>query len=193
MRPNLRKTDLMASAKATTRKLTGKAKDNFFDAGLSPEEAKAAVTSLQVRKDAWPLSKDLARSRTHSTASAPTPEAPPASEVPPASETAPSKPAATPVAEASSSPPATPPAPAPDGVFDPYVFGLVPIFKREGVEGLSARLNDIGDIEDLRAMAKAQQIVLPREVRRGAASLEAVRSAILAAVDQRVSDRKAQL
>jgi len=83
--------------------------------------------------------------------------------------------------------------PAPDGVFDPFVFGLVPVFKREGAEGLSARLNGIGDIESLRAMAKAQQIVLPREVRRGATSLEAVRSAILAAVDQRVSDRKAQI
>ncbi|MBU1210049.1 MAG: hypothetical protein KJ587_02105 [Alphaproteobacteria bacterium] len=177
----------MASAKATTRKLTGKAKDNFFDAGLSPEAAKAAVTSLQVRKEAWPLSRDLARNRAHAGATAQTPQAPPVSEAPLA------KPAASGVAETPAPPLANPTVPAPDVAFDPFVFGLVPVFKREGAEGLSARLNGIGDIESLRAMAKAQQIVLPREVRRGATSLEAVRSAILAAVDQRVSDRKAQL
>lgn len=184
----------MASAKATTRKLTGKAKDRFFDSGLSPEEQKAAVASLQVRKEAWPISKDLRRSHADapSPAPAPTPKAAQAGKAPSA------KPAGQPVAKAPAPEPAQPPAAPPQAAppsaaFDPFAFGLVPVFKREGADGLTARLNDIGDVENLRAMAKAQQIILPREVRRGEASLEAVRTAILNAVDQRVSDRKAQL
>lgn len=184
----------MASGKATTRKLTGRAKDNFFESGMTPEEAKAAVTSLQVRKELWPVSRDL-RPKKPKTA------APPA-----ASKTgrqaAPAKPQPAPEPTKAKAPRAQGPqketqaqtagAPA-AGSFDPFVFGLVPVFKREGVDGLATRLGEIDDVENLRAMAKAQQIVLPRDVRRGDAPIEAVRTAVLAAVEQRVTDRKAQL
>lgn len=182
----------MASAKATTRKLTGRAKDNFFDAGLSPEEAKKAVTSLQVRKEFWPVSKDLSKKQ-NGDATTKTRKAEPRVAEP--STLAKTKSSSPP---ANTAPPETKPlpetaTPAAEGTFDPFVFGLVPVFKREGAEGLTARLNEIEDVENMRAMAKAQQIVLPREVRRGEASIETVRAAVLTAVEQRVSDRKAQL
>ncbi len=189
----------MASAKATTRKLTGRAKKNFFSAGMAPEELDAAVTSLQVRKDAWPVSKDLqsgrskittppaVKTRSHSKDNAPTSKtAAKSSNKGATSETAQTPPPATANTAQTS-------AFASDDSFDPFAFGLIPIFKREGAKGLAARLEEIGNVENLRAMAKAQQIVLPRDVRRGEADIDTVRTAVLAAVEQRITDRKAQL
>lgn len=49
--------------------------------------------------------------------------------------------------------------------FDPFVFYLVSVFKRKGAEGLRAKLDEIIVVSDLRAMAKAQHILLPKEIR----------------------------
>ncbi len=73
------------------------------------------------------------------------------------------------------------------------MFGLVPVFKREGAEGLRARLDDIVSVDDLRAMAKARQIILPKDIRRGEVAIDTVRQAVFIAVEQRVSDRKVQM
>lgn len=179
----------MATQKKTTRKLTGIAKERFFD-NVSVEEAKRIVTSLRVRNDAYPVSRALqnrgvSRSKPttddkDTTSKAAAPETPPAAPPP--------KPALP------------PPSPAPaaaeaveGGGFDAFQFGLVPIFKREGAEGLRAKLDGIPSVDNLRDMAKAQQIILPREIRRGDVDAETVRGAILDAVEQRVTDRKAQL
>lgn len=167
----------MATLKKVTRKLSGRSKDRFFDAGLSPDAAKAAVTSLRVRKDLWPVSKELA------------PRTPRAG---PAVERLPAGPAEAPSQPASAALPKHEAALAEEG-FDAYQFGLVPVFKREGSEGLTRRLAGIEDVEALRTMAKSQQIVLPKEIRRGEVTAEDVRKAILEAVEQRVSDRKVQL
>jgi len=75
--------------------------------------------------------------------------------------------------------------------FDPYKFGLVPVFVREGPDGLMQRLNTIDRLEHLRRIARAQQIALPVEFRRGESPLEDVRSAIVAAVRKRIADRRA--
>lgn len=75
--------------------------------------------------------------------------------------------------------------------FDPYIFGLVPVYQRQGPEGLLARLADIERAEDLRAMAKAQQIVLPLELRSADTDIEHVRSGIVRAVRKRIADRRA--
>lgn len=75
--------------------------------------------------------------------------------------------------------------------FDPYVFGLVPVFQREGAEGLLSRLGGIGAVDQLRLMAKSQQIVLPQELRTGDATAEAVRQGIVEAVGKRIKDRRA--
>jgi hypothetical protein len=84
-----------------------------------------------------------------------------------------------------------PPTAAPDTPFDPYVFGLVPVFQREGAEGLLAKLGEVASIENLRSMAKSQQVVLPPELRAGDASPDAIRAGIVEAVQKRIKDRRA--
>ncbi len=95
-------------------------------------------------------------------------------------------PSATPLAAAPSVS-TSPPAPA----FDAYSVKLVPVFQREGRDGLLARLANVGEVGQLRQMAKAQQIILPEGLRSGEASAEAVRAAIADAVARRIADRRA--
>jgi len=75
--------------------------------------------------------------------------------------------------------------------FDPYAFGLVPTFQRHGAEGLMAQLETVANVADLRKLARAQQIVLPIELRAGEAEADAVRQGIVSAVAKRVADRRA--
>ena len=75
--------------------------------------------------------------------------------------------------------------------FDPYAFGLVPTFQRQGAEGLLRMLATVEDVGDLRKLARAQQIVLPLELRSGEAEADDVRRGILAAVEKRIADRRA--
>lgn len=81
-------------------------------------------------------------------------------------------------------------APAATAPFDPFCIGLVPTLQREGRAGLAAKLAGISSVGDLRAMAKAQQIVLPRDLRTGDAEPETIREAIVTAVARRVEDRR---
>ncbi|MEM9028780.1 MAG: hypothetical protein AAGC70_10475 [Pseudomonadota bacterium] len=83
---------------------------------------------------------------------------------------------------------ATPPAGAD---FDPYAFGLVPIDQREGGEGLRSKLEAIKNVDHLRKMARAQQIGLPADIRRGDIALAHLRDAIVSAVEKRIADRRA--
>lgn len=195
-----------------TKKLSGPAKDRFFKrffveaGGLDDaiadrltERSSKIFTSVRVRKNAddllaektaglagataspeapsAPESKSVAQANLEPVASSPSPRktkkgAPPAKQVPPAEAPA--------------------PAPAPEpAAADPFAFGLVPVYKREGPEGLSAKLATIGSAEHLRAMAKAQQIVLARDLRTGDIDITALRTAILEAVEKRVADRRA--
>lgn len=82
------------------------------------------------------------------------------------------------------------PAPEPKP-FDPYAFGLVPTFQRQGADGLLRMLATVDDVGDLRKLARAQQIVLPLELRSGEADADDVRRGILAAVEKRIADRRA--
>lgn len=86
----------------------------------------------------------------------------------------------------------TPDAPAQETKpFDPYAFGLVPTFQRQGADGLLRMLATVEDVSDLRKLARAQQIVLPLELRSGEAEADDVRRGILAAVEKRIADRRA--
>lgn len=88
--------------------------------------------------------------------------------------------------------PVAPAAPAADSAaFDPYCVGLVPTFQREGRDGLLAKLAPIGDIAQLRQMARAQQISLAAELRSGEIDAAALRGAIVVAVEKRIADRRA--
>lgn len=166
--------------KDKTLKLSGHAKDRFLerffaaDADLSPddvvrlaERSKAMFASLRVRKLAVYSSRQPRKTAASKRQAAETA----------AAATSASSDAAT----------MTPSA----GKFDAYAFGLVPTFQREGRDGLIAKLCGIDDLDHLRQMAKAQQIVLPPELRTGAHPLEAVRGAIADAVAKRIADRRA--
>jgi hypothetical protein len=167
--------------KERTVKLSGHGKDRFLERffadepGLDDatrrrlvERSKATLSSLRVRKAA------LARKPAGVAPRAPAPtiaERPAAANLPPAS------------------PPPT--ADATPGAFDPYVFGLVPVFQREGADGLAAKLATVAEVAHLRQMAKAQQIVLPQDLRAGDTSPDAIRAAIVEAVARRIKDRRA--
>lgn len=75
--------------------------------------------------------------------------------------------------------------------FDPFAFGLVPVFQREGREGLLARLSAIAEPGNLQLLARSQQIVLPVHLRSGPAAQVELCSAIADAVERRVAQRRA--
>ena len=75
--------------------------------------------------------------------------------------------------------------------FDPYSFGLIPLYQRGGGAALRAKLETVDNVEQLRKMARAQQIGLPAEIRRGAVDAANVRDAIVVAVEKRIADRRA--
>lgn len=163
--------------KETTLKLSGHSKDRFLERffaeepGLAAEVArrlaarcKVTFTSLRVRKAA------VSAARRQGSTSAPA-----------ARKTAPS----------SAAPTSTPASVGQATAFDPYAFGLVPVFQREGRDGLVAKLGAIDRADHLRQMAKAQQIVLPQELRTGEVALEGLRAAMADAVARRIADRRA--
>jgi|GEM_PF-6268529 len=176
--------------KRTTKKLSGTSLERFFhrffhaqtdidDAQATKlvNAAKQVFSSVRVR----PTGLHFVRAPILIDRS--TPEALPSSEVVPHIPSTSAMPTAAPT-KASVSTETGPP-------FDPYAFGLVPIFQRQGREGLLAQLKTIGSLDHLRKMARAQQIVLPADLRRGEPSVDAVREAILIAVEKRIADRRA--
>ena len=165
--------------KRGTVKLSGPAKDKFLERFLAQEaelqpqvrqrlaaRARALFTSLRVRK---------------AVLAAPRAVLPPADA---AGDAVPGLPL----------PQAVPPAPAEAATaapFDAYAVKLVPVFQREGRDGLLARLSGVARVDHLRQMAKAQQVILPQELRAGDASADTVRTAIVEAVAKRIADRRA--
>ena len=179
--------------KKTTRKLTGHAKDRFFarffaeEPGLSAETAQslarrssATFTSVRIKRIAWGLLQGRRDGRGKAT-----------SDVAPPSSVATAS-VVQPVAEVVAVP-AIPAGAIPGEpvAFDPYVFGLVPVFQREGRDGLMAKLATVDHADNLRLMAKTQQVVLPAELRKGDADAATLRTAIADAVAKRVADRRA--
>ena len=168
-----------------TVKLSGLAKDRFLERFVAHEgeiepaarerliaRAKATFTSLRVRKAAMAAARKQPP--------APATKAGPSATPPTTPD--PVVPAAGPAQAASAAPPAA---------FDAYAVRLVPVFQREGRDGLLAQLGGIGEVDHLRLIAKAQQIVLPQELRTGAVAAETVRAAIVEAVARRIADRRA--
>jgi hypothetical protein len=171
----------------TTKKLSGPAKDRFLERFFATEpdidpaladrlasRSKAAFSSLRVRRLAF--GRANLRRPTRIVVPPPVPAA-----EPPAAQSR-DTPAPQPVVP--------PDAPA-SAAFDPFVFGLVPVFQREGRDGLLAKLAAIAEVDRLRQMARAQQIVLPQSLRTGNADADEVRTAIADAVARRVADRRA--
>jgi len=183
----------------TTKKLSGPAKDKFFERlyAIEPgvDEATAArltrrsaetFSSVHVRPKAYAdvrkaAPRKLAAGLPGGDARAKeTPEATPTPGLPP--EPAPAR---------ASTAPLTPAAKVAGPKFDPYAFGLVPVFQKEGREALLARLGEIADADHLRQLARAQQVSLPQPLRTGEVALDVLRAAIVDAVAKRVADRRA--
>lgn len=185
--------------KEHTVKLSGHAKDRFLERFFAEEpdldpaarerlltRSKSAMTSLRVRKAVLSGARRVP---------ARTPDAAPAP-ISPAeaiSGAAPSSSASENLQSVSTLPAAAEPtqAPAQPKPLDAYAVKLVPVFQREGRDGLLTKLGEIAEVGQLRVMAKAQQIVLPQALRSGEADVQAVRDAIVEAVAKRIADRRA--
>jgi hypothetical protein len=171
--------------KPTTRKLSGPAMERLLRQVIVGEGVDGALAARLAARLARVLSSVRAR-RVPLQALRQTAAAPPASALAVPPSTAAQAPAA---ALAAVAPPATMQAPA--AKFDPYAFGLVPIFQREGRDGLLARLAGVGTADDLKAMARAQQIALEAALKEPDVPLATLRDGIAAAVEKRIADRKA--
>lgn len=80
------------------------------------------------------------------------------------------------------------PAPAAEEpAFDPYAFSAVAVLTREGRTGLLTRLDGITSVRNLRQLADAQHLAVPAGVEDPAE----LRTAILAATERRIADRRA--
>jgi hypothetical protein len=71
--------------------------------------------------------------------------------------------------------------------FDPFAFSLIVVLTKEGPDGLAAKLQAAGDVERMRAIAKAQHVAVDSE----ANTPEAVCAAIVAGTARRIAHRKA--
>lgn len=71
--------------------------------------------------------------------------------------------------------------------FDPYAFSVVALLTRKGREATLARLAELTDAQDLRRLAEAQHIAVPKEAR----TLDEIRAAVLAGAERRIADRRA--
>lgn len=198
-----------------SKQLSGTGKDRYLDRLIGDEpdvpadaaerlaaKAKAEISSVRVRRDVALNLRPVRRTRRNRTAGQDTPAAAPEPDATPPS--APAAEIASPPLSDTHEPlpaPAAPhehaapievePAPAPAALFDPYAFGLVPVFQREGRDGLLARLATVSEAAHLRLMAQKQQISLRAELRTGDIALRDLREAIIAAVEKRIADRSA--
>lgn len=80
------------------------------------------------------------------------------------------------------------PVPAePPPAFDPHAFSLIVLLRKDGKDALLAKLGAISQVDQLRAIAKAQHVALDPALDDHAAICQA----IIAGTEQRVSHRQA--
>ena len=72
--------------------------------------------------------------------------------------------------------------------FDPNAFSLMKVYRTSGERGLRERLCGIEESRHLQALAKAQQISLPRGLRSGTADASVLKEAIVKGVVSRHED-----
>ena len=71
--------------------------------------------------------------------------------------------------------------------FNPYLFSVVVVLAKTGRDGLLKRLADIKSADNLRALAEAQHLAVPSNLKK----TDDLRKAIVSATEQRLADRKA--
>ncbi len=84
------------------------------------------------------------------------------------------------------------PAPAPaqaadEPAFDPFAFSAMVVLVKKGPAGLMTKLEEISELENLKALANAQHIGLKGPID----TVEDVRAAIIEGTKQRLADRRA--
>lgn len=75
--------------------------------------------------------------------------------------------------------------------FDPNAFSLMKVYRTSGERGLRERLRAIEESRHLQALAKAQQISLPKRLRRGSVDASGLKEAIVKGVISRHNDWQA--
>jgi hypothetical protein len=75
--------------------------------------------------------------------------------------------------------------------FDPNAFSLMKVYRTSGERGLREQLRSIEESRHLQALAKAQQISLPRRLRSGSADASGLKEAIVKGVISRHADWQA--
>jgi hypothetical protein len=75
--------------------------------------------------------------------------------------------------------------------FDPNAFSLMKVYRAAGERGLRERLREIRESRHLQALAKAQQISLPRDLRGDGADTSGLKEAIVKGVISRHEDWQA--
>lgn len=168
--------------KSTTRKLSGIAMERMFLRVMMAEKGVDAATAERLARR-LALAITSTRVRRVPLKALKKPATPVLAEAPPSLPEAP-------LADRAA-PPALAPSPPVEAPFDPYAFGLVPVYQREGRDGLAAKLAAVAATAHLRAMAKAQQIALAAELRTGDVPAAVLRDAIVVAVEKRIADRRA--
>lgn len=78
-------------------------------------------------------------------------------------------------------------APSGEKAFDPYVFSIIVVLKRQGAAVLMQRLEAVTEAEHLLQMATAQHIGVDKSI----TSVKKLRKAIVAGAEQRLADRRA--
>jgi hypothetical protein len=97
------------------------------------------------------------------------------------------KPAASPAAPAVAVTEAAAAKAAASVAFDPFAFSVVALYAKKGKLVLEAKLADIHDAGNLRAIADAQHLGIAADV----TEAQALRTAIVAGAERRMADRKA--
>lgn len=152
-----------------TKALSGPAKRKFF-AGLVAAEPGVEPALARRLTDRLDAGVSQVRVRHHAAIARDTLEPSPPSQPP----------APTPAAAAVAPPAAAPP-------FDPHAFSLVVVMSKQGAAGLLKRLEAIGDVAHLEAIATAQHI----DVGTAAGDAAALRAAIVEGTARRIADRRA--
>ena len=73
------------------------------------------------------------------------------------------------------------------GAFDPHAFSLIVVMRKGGADALVARLAEVGDIAQLRAIAQAQHVSVDASL----ADRDAVLAAIVEGTERRIAHKQA--
>ncbi len=90
-------------------------------------------------------------------------------------------------AVAAAKPVAVEAAPAASGAFDPHGFSLIVTFRKGGKDALIAKLDEVGDVEKLREIAKAQHVSLDA----GLTDRGEILAALVEGTERRIAHRQA--